>query len=90
MDGGDWTSPHGRAARPGRHRTTPRASCGGLRVPTRARPDGRHPRRRHQALDAGFDAIARAAERLARERMAAWIESFRIALERDLIDAADF
>ena len=44
----------------------------------------------NRALDRGYDAIERAAERLRRECMAAWIETFRLALERDLIDAADF
>jgi hypothetical protein len=47
-------------------------------------------RRLDGSLDRGYDAIARAADRLERELMAAWVESFAGALERDLIDVADF
>ena len=47
-------------------------------------------RRLNRALDRGYDAIERAAERLERERMAGWVEAFGAALQRDLIDAADF
>lgn len=35
-------------------------------------------------------AIANAADRLERERMEDWVEAFSGALERDLIDVADF
>jgi hypothetical protein len=34
--------------------------------------------------------LAEAADRLERERMASWVESFTVALDRDLIDATDF
>ena len=34
--------------------------------------------------------LTETAEQLARERMTAWVDSFAGALERDLIDAADF
>lgn len=47
-------------------------------------------RRFNRALDRGYNAIERAAERLERERMAGWVEAFGAALQRDLIDAADF
>jgi hypothetical protein len=47
-------------------------------------------RRFNRALDRGYNAIERAAERLERELMTAWVETFGAALERDLIDAADF
>jgi len=38
----------------------------------------------------GIEQLSEAAERLARERMSAWVDSFTGALERDLIDATDF
>jgi hypothetical protein len=47
-------------------------------------------RRFNRALDRGYNAIERAAERLERELMAGWVEAFGAALQRDLIDAADF
>ena len=42
------------------------------------------------ALDRGYDAISLAADRLAHERMASWVDTFAAALQRDLIDVADF
>lgn len=42
------------------------------------------------ALDRGYDAIQTAAERLERELLADWVETFSAALQRDLIDAGDF
>ncbi len=42
------------------------------------------------ALDAGLMAIAQDLEAIDRERMAAQADAFAVALERDLIDAADF
>jgi hypothetical protein len=44
----------------------------------------------HAAHSNSIEQLAETAERLARERMTAWVESFSGALERDLIDAADF
>ena len=38
----------------------------------------------------GIEQLAETAERLARERMCMWVDSFAGALERDLIDANDF
>jgi hypothetical protein len=42
------------------------------------------------ALNRGFDAIARALERLERENMEEWAGTFVTALGHDLIDAEDF
>jgi hypothetical protein len=42
------------------------------------------------ALDRGYLAIATAADRLERELMEIWAETFTAALRRDLIDAGDF
>lgn len=42
------------------------------------------------ALNRGFDAIARALERVEREDMEEWAGTFLTALGRDLIDAEDF
>ena len=42
------------------------------------------------ALDRGYVSIEAAADRLERELMAAWAETFTAALSRDLIDAGDF
>jgi hypothetical protein len=52
--------------------------------------DGVAVRRFNRALDRGYKAIERAADRLERELMTAWVETFGAALARDLIDAADF
>ena len=43
-----------------------------------------------KALDKGFDAIAKTADRVERENMTSWVETFSAALQRDLIDPADF
>ena len=43
-----------------------------------------------EALDRRADPIARTLNRLDVDRMKAWVESVTIALQRDLIDAADF
>ena len=64
--------------------------CGACGHERDAHVDKAAARRFNRALDRGFDAIERAAERLERELMVGWIETFRVALERDLIDAADF
>jgi hypothetical protein len=37
-----------------------------------------------------LDQLSEAADELARERMSTWVDCFARALERDLIDAADF
>lgn len=42
------------------------------------------------ALDRHVDQIRRALERIDRERMAAELDTLVVALEKDLIDAADF
>jgi hypothetical protein len=42
------------------------------------------------ALDRGYIEIETAAERLERELMTEWVETFAAALQRDLIDAGDF
>jgi hypothetical protein len=47
-------------------------------------------RRLDAALDRGYDAIERGAERLRVELMSDWIDTFAAALGHDLIDAADF
>jgi DNA-directed RNA polymerase subunit RPC12/RpoP len=47
-------------------------------------------RRYDRALDRASEAIAATASRLDRERMAAQVEAFATALQRELIDAADF
>jgi hypothetical protein len=47
-------------------------------------------RRFERALDRGFNAISTAADRLKRELMAGWVDAFAGALQRDLIDVADF
>lgn len=64
--------------------------CGACGHERDAHVDEAAARRFNRALDRGFNAIERAAERLERELMCGWIETFRLALERDLIDAADF
>jgi DNA-directed RNA polymerase subunit RPC12/RpoP len=43
-----------------------------------------------EELDRRADPIARALHRIDTARMKAWVESVTIALQRDLIDAADF
>jgi len=43
-----------------------------------------------EALDRRADPIARTLHRLDVDRMKAWVDSVTIALQRDLIDAADF
>jgi len=43
-----------------------------------------------EALDRRADPIARTLHRLDGDRMRAWVESVTVALQRDLIDAADF
>jgi hypothetical protein len=43
-----------------------------------------------EALDRRADPIARALHRLDGDRMRAWVESITVALQRDLIDPADF
>ena len=43
-----------------------------------------------EALDRRADPIARTLHRLDVDRMKAWVESVTVALQRDLIDAADF
>jgi DNA-directed RNA polymerase subunit RPC12/RpoP len=43
-----------------------------------------------EALDRRADPIARALHRIDAARMKAWVESVTVALQRDLIDAADF
>jgi len=43
-----------------------------------------------EALDRRADPIARTLHRLDVDRMKAWVESVSVALQRDLIDAADF
>jgi hypothetical protein len=42
------------------------------------------------ALDRGFSEIEAAADRLERELMAGWVETFATALRRGLFDAGDF
>ena len=43
-----------------------------------------------EALDRRADPIARALHKIDVERMKAWVDSVTVALQRDLIDAADF
>jgi hypothetical protein len=43
-----------------------------------------------EALDRRADPIARTLHRLDLDSMKAWVESVSVALQRDLIDAADF
>jgi hypothetical protein len=43
-----------------------------------------------EALDRRADPIASALHRIDVDRMKAWVESVTVALQRDLIDAADF
>ena len=43
-----------------------------------------------EALDRRADPIATALHRIDTARMKAWVESVTVALQRDLIDAADF
>ena len=43
-----------------------------------------------EALDRRADPIATALHRIDAARMSAWVESVTVALQRDLIDAADF
>jgi transcription elongation factor Elf1 len=43
-----------------------------------------------EALDRRADPIARALHLIDTDRMKAWVESVTVALQRDLIDAADF
>ena len=43
-----------------------------------------------EALDRRADPIARTLHRLDVDRMRVWVESVTVALQRDLIDAADF
>ena len=43
-----------------------------------------------EALDRRADPIARTLHRLDRDRMKTWVDSITVALQRDLIDAADF
>jgi hypothetical protein len=43
-----------------------------------------------RVLDLGYDRIARALDRIDREDMAEWADSFVAALDRDLIGAEDF
>jgi len=43
-----------------------------------------------EALDSRADPIARALHKIDVERMKAWVESVTVALQRDLIDPADF
>ncbi len=43
-----------------------------------------------EALDRRADPIARALHRLDVDRMKSWVESLTVALQHDLIDAADF
>lgn len=44
----------------------------------------------NRALDRRFGELAEAADRLERENMNAWVDSFTGALRHDLIDAMDF
>jgi len=43
-----------------------------------------------EALDRRADPIARTLHRLDRDRMRSWVDTLTVALQRDLIDAADF
>jgi hypothetical protein len=43
-----------------------------------------------RTLEQQVEQIAAAADRLADEAMTSWVETFSVALERDLIDACDF
>ena len=43
-----------------------------------------------EALDRRADPIARTLHRLDTDRMKTWVETLTVALQRDLIDAADF
>jgi hypothetical protein len=44
----------------------------------------------NHSLDRGFETISKAADKLERELMKGWVETFTGALERDLIGVADF
>jgi hypothetical protein len=43
-----------------------------------------------RALDKGFNELTRTAERVERDNMTAWVDSFSTALQRDLIEPSDF
>jgi hypothetical protein len=64
--------------------------CGGCGHERAVAMDRGMARRFNAALDTGYDAIERGAERLRAELMSDWIDTFAAALGHDLIDAADF
>lgn len=88
--GGDFVTPAGRDFEEGAGRWIIALRCGACGHRGEALVAASDVRELRRVLDRQASQIAAAAEQLAREEMTAWIASFSVALERDLIDAGDF
>jgi hypothetical protein len=86
--GGDWVNPTSwDEDGPGWLVGLRCGACGHERAQVLTKSEAK---RFNTSLDRGFAEISKAADKLERERMRSWVETFARALQRDLIGVDDF